>query len=99
MEDYQLTDELKSKIDTMSHYELCSIWRFASSGNPLIMGETGKYFQERLFKHFGGFTPEISKSLSAQPHPTQEEEDEPDLRWIYLRCDLYVVFSQSVRRV
>ena len=61
---YELTPELKEQIDSMSHYDMCSTWRFASSGNPLIMGEAGEYFKERLFKHFGGFTPEISKSLS-----------------------------------
>lgn len=57
------TPELKAKIDAMDHYEMCRVWRFAGAGNPLLMGETGKYFKERLFKHFGGFTPQISKSL------------------------------------
>jgi hypothetical protein len=60
---YELTPELKEKIDNMSHYDMCATWRFAKSGNPLIMGETGQYFEDRLFNHFGGFTPEISKSL------------------------------------
>jgi hypothetical protein len=48
----------------MSHRDMCSTWRFAKTGDPLIMGETGDYFKTRLFKHFGGFTPEISKSLT-----------------------------------
>lgn len=61
---YELTPELKAQIDAMDHYDMASTWRFASSGNRLIMGETGAYFKDRLFKHFGGFTPEISKSLS-----------------------------------
>jgi hypothetical protein len=60
---YELTPEIKIRIDSMSHYEMCSIWRFAKSGNPLIMGATGAYFKDRLFIHFGGFTPEISKDL------------------------------------
>ncbi len=62
MADYELTDELKKRIDAMSHYALCHRWRFGGS-DDLTMGDTGKYFSDRLFKHFGGFTPEISKSL------------------------------------
>jgi hypothetical protein len=64
MEDYTLTPDRKNTIDKMTQLEMCSTWRFAKSGNPLIMGETGDYFKDRLFNHFGGFTPEISKSLS-----------------------------------
>lgn len=60
---YELTEELKTKIDSMSHYEMCKIWRFSTLENPLTMGETGKYFSDRLFQHFGGFTSEISKEL------------------------------------
>lgn len=55
--------KLKKEIDNMSHYEMCGIWRFAPPGNPYTSGEVGQYFKDRLFKHFGGFTPEISKSL------------------------------------
>lgn len=58
------TDEtLKAEIDMLSHYDMCRIWRFAKSGDPYISGEIGQYFKDRLFNHFGGFTPEISKSL------------------------------------
>jgi len=53
----------KQQIAAMSHYALCRMWRFAGSGNPLLQGELGDYFKDRLFKHFRGFTPEISKSL------------------------------------
>ena len=56
-------EKLKATIDNLSHYEMCKIWRFAKSGNPYTLGEVGQYFKDRLFKHFGGFTPEISKSL------------------------------------
>ena len=58
-----LSDETKKEIDSMSHYEMCRVWRFSKSGNPLFTGDSGKYFKDRLFNHFGGFTPEISKSL------------------------------------
>lgn len=54
------------KINQMSHYSMCSLCRFAPSGHPYF-DKTLPYadiFEERLFKHFGGFTPEISKSLS-----------------------------------
>ncbi len=64
MVDWELTEERKAKIDDMSHYDMCSTWRFAQSGDWHIMGECGDYFKERLFGHFGGFTSEISKSLS-----------------------------------
>ena len=53
-------------INQMGHYEMCSLWRFAPSGHPYFDKTLPYYkvFEERLFKHFGGFTPEISKSLS-----------------------------------
>ena len=63
MDDFTLTEERKAAIDAMSHYSMCSKWRFAKSGDWMIMGECGDYFKKRLFDHFGGFTPEISKSL------------------------------------
>ena len=64
MDNYELTEERKAEIDAMDHYNMCSTWRFARSGHWMIMGECGDYFKSRLFDHFGGFTPEISKSLS-----------------------------------
>lgn len=55
---------LKAQIDKMSHYKMCRIWRFGTPpDNKWTSGEVGEYFTERLFGHFGGFTPEISKSL------------------------------------
>ena len=63
MEDYTLTPERKVEIDSMSHYDMCRTWRFTPSGDWRIMGECGDYFKKRLFDEFGGFTPEISKSL------------------------------------
>ena len=56
-------NQLKNKIDSMSHYEMCRLWRFDEGNNPLLQGEVGDYFADRLFKHFGGFTPAISKSI------------------------------------
>lgn len=64
MEDYTLTPERKAKIDAMDRRSMCSTWRFAATGNWMIMGECGDYFKKRLFTDLGGFTPEISKSLS-----------------------------------
>lgn len=55
-------EDLKARIDGMSQYDLCRMWRFAKSGNILLQGETGKYFESRL-KAKGGFTPEISKAI------------------------------------
>jgi hypothetical protein len=56
-------NDLKKQIDEMSHYEMCRVWRFSETGNVMLQGEAGDYFYYRLFKHYGGFTPEISKSL------------------------------------
>ena len=61
-ETYELTPEIKQRIDSMSQYEMCSLWRFAKSGNRLLSGETGDYFT-KVMKEKGGFTPEISNSL------------------------------------
>ena len=53
------------KINAMGHYEMCSLWRFAPPGHPYFDNTLPYHevFKERLFKHFGGFTPEISKQL------------------------------------
>lgn len=54
--------KMKARIDAMSQEELCRMWRFAPAGTPMLAGEAGDYFGERL-KEKGGFTPEISKRL------------------------------------
>jgi hypothetical protein len=53
------------RINQMGHEEMCSLWRFAKVGHPYFDKTLPyvKVFEERLFKHFGGFTPEISKSI------------------------------------
>ncbi len=54
------------KINQMDHYSMCSLWRFAPSGH-IYFDKTLPYFvvfKKRLFGHFGGFTPKISKVLS-----------------------------------
>jgi len=58
-----LTEEVKAHIDRMSHVEMCREWRFAPIGSPLFQGESGEYFQKRLFDELGGFTPAISKAI------------------------------------
>ncbi len=53
-----------AKINAMDHYEMCRLWRFG--GPSHYFDSTLPYaeiFKERLFTHFGGFTPQISKSL------------------------------------
>jgi hypothetical protein len=52
------------KINQMSQFEMCHLWRFAPPGHPYL--DTSKPFWthfEKRFKDFGGFTPEISKAL------------------------------------
>jgi hypothetical protein len=58
-----MTDEQKAGIDALSHLELCRLWRFSSIGDTFWQGEVGNYAKNRLWSHFGGFTPAISKQL------------------------------------
>jgi hypothetical protein len=58
-----MTEEDKARIDSMSHLELCKLWRFAPIGDERLQGESGEYIRVRLFEHFGGFSPEISKLI------------------------------------
>ena len=58
-------EEQKAEIDNLTHEELCRMWRFGS-GDPAYFDKRSpisQYFSDRLFKHFGGFTPEISKRI------------------------------------
>lgn len=59
-------DAALQRIENMDHYTMCRLWRFAPAGSEIYFRNdypTGEAFTNRLFKHFGGFTPEISKSL------------------------------------
>lgn len=57
-----LTEELKKKIDAMSHEDLARSWRFTPVGDEFWQGESGRYAQER-FDALGHMTPEISKRI------------------------------------
>jgi hypothetical protein len=59
----ELTDERRAAIDCMSHYALCAKWRNAPIGDTFWQGPAGQYATDRLFKHFGGFNPAISKRI------------------------------------
>ena len=63
------TPEQQEQIDiinNMSHYEMCKFHRYASLGHIFFDKRLpfSEVFKTRLFDHFGGFTPEISKKLS-----------------------------------
>jgi len=63
--DKEIKDAL-AEIETMDHFTMCRLWRFAPLGSKIYFRSdlpTGDAFKERLFKHFGGFTSEISKEL------------------------------------
>jgi hypothetical protein len=62
MDTKELTENIK-QIDEMSHIELCKLWRHAPFDNKYVSGLSGSYLKDRLFGHFGGFTPTISKSI------------------------------------
>ncbi len=64
----KLSEEQKkeiAKINQMSHYDMCSLWRTAPAGHQYLDSTLpyANIFKERLFNHFGGFTSEISKSI------------------------------------
>lgn len=59
-------DTALQKIETLTHYEMCRIWRFARASDQIYFRTdlpTSEAFKKRLFDHFGGFTKEISKNL------------------------------------
>jgi hypothetical protein len=59
-------EEALVRINSMDHFTMCRYWRFAPLGTEIYFRSdlpTGEAFKERLFNHFGGFTPEISKDL------------------------------------
>jgi len=61
----EIADALK-RIKEMDRFTMCRLWRFAPTGSEIYFRSdlpTGNAFKERLFTHFGGFTPEISKEL------------------------------------
>lgn len=68
MEEYT-QDQIKAaldRIENMDRHEMCRLWRFAPKGTEIYFRSdlpTGEAFKTRLFDHFGGFTPEISKDL------------------------------------
>ncbi len=62
-----LTEEQQeiNTINSMDHESMCKMWRNAPSGHKYF-DKTKPYseiFRKRLFDHFGGFTPAISKSI------------------------------------
>ena len=60
----KLNEETKKRIDAMSRYDMCRLWRFAEPGHPYFVSGSAEweYFDKR-FKELGGFSPEISKQL------------------------------------
>ena len=62
-QELNVSNEMKSKIDNMSHYEMAHSHRFSPNGDPLHQGDVGKYFSNVFQNKFGGFTPQISKQL------------------------------------
>lgn len=59
-------DAALQRIENMDHYTMCKYWRYAPAGTEIYFQSdlpTGEAFKNRLFQHFGGFTPGISKSL------------------------------------
>lgn len=60
--EFDISEEEKGMIDSMSQYELAFKIRFSPSGDSLMCGASGDYLMER-FRELGGMTPEISKRM------------------------------------
>jgi hypothetical protein len=60
-----MTQEQKEWIDCANYEQLLSKWRFASAGDPMLMGECGKYYSEvmRKKKHEHPNPSEVSKLI------------------------------------
>jgi len=56
-------EQLKVDIDNMSHEQMAKLWRFGDSSNQYLQGDAGTYFKDRLYNHFGGFNPTLSKKI------------------------------------
>ncbi len=56
------------KINAMTHEELARKWRYAPLGDDYFNEDLPYYevFRARLYDHFGGFTPEISKAIGGE---------------------------------
>ena len=68
MKDYtkKEIEEALIKIQELDHSTMCSYWRFAPKGTEIFFRSdlpTGEAFKDRLFNHFGGFNPDISKRV------------------------------------
>lgn len=61
----QLTEEDKKEIDALNHEDMWRHWRFGTGKQKWLDSRhpASKYFHDRLFSHFGGFTHEISKRI------------------------------------
>lgn len=57
-------EKYMEEINTMTHRDMASLWRFAPVSHPFFDRTYPLYeaFSKR-FVEFGGFTPEISKSI------------------------------------
>lgn len=51
------------QVNRMSHEELARLWRFGKVGEWLTGDPVTKRAEERLFREFGGITPELSKRI------------------------------------
>jgi diadenosine tetraphosphatase ApaH/serine/threonine PP2A family protein phosphatase len=56
---------IKDEINSLDHEEMCRMWRYAPAGHIYFDEKLPFWecFEQRLFKHFGGFTPQISKTI------------------------------------
>ena len=72
-------DKALIEIENMDQETMCRMWRFQPAGSIYFRNDLpiSKAFHKRLFIHFGGFTPEISKEIG---HEQPIERDTLDLR-------------------
>lgn len=62
----QEIDTALKEVQEMEHYNMCYLWRMGSVEDNIYFRSdypVAEVFKDRLFNHFGGFTPEISKRI------------------------------------
>ena len=66
MDKYELTPERKAKIDALSPYEVCHVWRFGVTGNWMVMGECGAYLGKKSLVYLkqGSYSKEVLKYVA-----------------------------------
>ncbi len=62
----EINEELKVIIDRMSYKSLLKRWRCGKPGDPMFLGETGKYYAVEMERKKMEHTPEERVAISKE---------------------------------